>query len=125
MTLLLRDELKDRKIKPSTRSHRAWLNNDDWLFIIWCWSRGMSSAATAAQVKCGLDTVLKFRKKVFREPYRVFDLPVMVKQSKRRYICRFCGGAEPSETICKRHILRHFMPKEYARQAILKPPPEW
>jgi hypothetical protein len=122
---LIKDELRDRKTRPSSRSDETHLTNDDRLFIIWCWSRGMLSSAVAAQVKCSHDTVLNYRSEVFREPYRVFDLPVGSKQGQRKYVCRLCGDAERSETICKKHVLRHFMPKEFARQAILKPPPEW
>ncbi len=127
MADLVKDDMREREPRPASKSKKSAgrtnkLTNEDLLFIIWCWSRGLSSAATSKGVKCNVSTVLQYRKRVFRQPYIVFDLAVMVKQGERKYLCRFCGGREPSEIRCKRHILKHFMPLEYAKQISLKPP---
>ena len=122
MLTLIKDDLKGRTPRVSSRKSRPHMTNEDFLFIVWCWSRGLPSNTIARGVKCTHQIVVDYRRLVYKEPYRVFELPVMVKRSERKYLCRFCGGVEPSEIGCKRHILKHFMPLEYAKQVSLKPP---
>lgn len=129
MADLIKDDMRGREPRPASKSKKSIgrtnkLTKEDLLFIIWCRSLGLSSAATSKRVKCNVSTVLKYIKQVFRQPYLVFDLAVMVKQGDKKYLCRFCGGVEPTEIRCKRHILKHFMHWEYAKQVSLKPP-DW
>ena len=119
MMRLIRDDLKEREVRAI---RKVRLSNDDYLCIVWGLSRGLTYSDIARSVKCSIQTALDYKDLITKEPWRVFELPVMVKRSERKYLCRFCGGVEPSEIGCKRHILKHFLPLEYAKQVSLKPP---
>lgn len=120
---LIKDDIRSRSVRAYPQ-YRVDLSKEDVLFIVWCLSLGYSLSNIAGKVMCHRGTVMRWKQRLFQEPYRIFELPVMVKKGERKYLCRFCGGVEPSEIGCKRHVLKHFMPLEYAKQVPLKPP-DW
>ena len=93
------------------------LTNEDRLFLIWAWMEGWSNAQAARSLPCSPAVVGQFHLDLILDLNLLFELPVMLQEGPRQFRCQYCGDMRPGRKQCMRHVLRHFMPIEWALTA--------
>ncbi len=106
------------------REKNETLGVDDRVVIIQGWTLGWSDYRIARAAGCHRLTIWKFKQKILDDPGLAFYLPLMSMLSKKEWGCRLCGEVRSGKVRCQRHVLRHFLPIEIARDANLNSAPE-
>ena len=96
---------------------KHWLTDADRLFLLWAWMSAWSNARAARELPCSPAVVGKFHRDLIFDLNIVFELPVMLQVGPRQFQCQYCSDIRPHRIKCMRHVLRHFMPIEWALTA--------
>ena len=109
----------DRVKHLPPRAKYAHLDDDDKLVIIWGLSRGWSTQKIARSLGASSGTIKNYKNKIFDDPRRVFDLPILVELGPKSYECQICGERRGSRIKAMRNVLSHCFPYEVARDTPL------
>ncbi len=112
-------EIGDRIRSRPSRSKNAHLSTEDKLLILWGTSREWTIRQISQALPASPTTVKTYRQRIFEDPLRVFELPVLRQMAGKKHQCQLCGEERPSRVRAMRHVLAHIFPYEIARDASL------
>ena len=112
-------EIGDHIRSRPSRSKNAHLSTEDKLLILWGTSRDWTIRQISQALPASPTTVKTYRQRIFEDPLRVFELPVLRQMAGKKHQCQLCGEERPSRVRAMRHVLAHIFPYEIARDASL------
>lgn len=109
--------------RPRPRLHGSGLTDQEKVAVLWGKYRHWIARLITLKLGCGIDTVLRYRSKIKRDPAMVLRLPVIARDGKG-YQCRFGGDLFLRREPAQRHFLDHVFPFEVARDVRIPKPCE-
>ena len=94
--------------KAPPRRPRGHYSLDDQLTILWGISQNWTNERIGKAIGGNPRQIEKYRDQVTETPTWIFELPVLVRLTERKYECQFCGGTREEGVLALKHVLAHF-----------------